>query len=79
MIILSLLREITFDEFPVSGGEKAEGGGGGGCPKKKGESCTKKYKEQSLPFPGFSSPTHYCVGPRWPPAWIKVGDNRYLT
>ena len=27
MIILSLLREITFDEFPVSGGEKAEGGG----------------------------------------------------
>ena len=64
MIILSLLREITFDEFPVSGGEKAEGGGGGGCPKKKGESCTKKYKEQSLPFPGFSSPTHYCVGPR---------------
>ena len=64
MIILSLLREITFDEFPVSGGEKAEGGGGGWLSKKNGESCTKKYKEQSLPFPGFSSPTHYCVGPR---------------
>ena len=35
MIILSLLREITFDEFPVSGGEKAEGGEGGWLSKKK--------------------------------------------
>ena len=35
MIILSLLREITFDEFPVSGGEKAEGGGGGGQKKRR--------------------------------------------
>ena len=35
MIILSLLREITFDEFPVSGGEGGGGGGGGGLSKKK--------------------------------------------
>ena len=35
MIILSLLREIIFDEFPVSGGEKAEGGGGGVVVQKK--------------------------------------------
>ena len=37
MIILSLLREITFDEFPVSGGEKAEGGGGVVVQKKRRE------------------------------------------
>ena len=46
---------------------------------KNGESCAKKYEEQSLLFPAFSSPTHYCVGPHLPPAWIKVGKNRYLT
>ena len=50
-------------------------GGGGEELSKNGESCAKKYKEQSLLFPAFSSPTHYCVGAHRTPAWIKVGKN----
>ena len=72
----TLLRATTFNEFSVSGGKKVEGGGE---LSKNGESCAKKYEEQSLLFPAFSSPTHYCVGLHRPPAWIKVGKKRYLT
>ena len=51
----------------------------GGELSKNGESCAKKYEEQSLPFPAFSLTTHYCVGLHRPPAWIKVRKKRYLT
>ena len=56
MIILSLLREITFDEFPVSGGEKAEGGGGGGCPKKTARVALRNIRNNLCRFQGFLHP-----------------------